>query len=220
MLKPWLIEGRREAGCDEAGRGPLAGPVTAAAVILSPDYTNPVLNDSKQLTERQRNILRTDIEANALAWAVATVDAADIDRLNILHASTHAMCLAAKALLGDVAPNVVCGGTALGTIRPEYLLIDGNRFYNETDIPYQTFVKGDATYMAIAAASILAKTHRDELMLRLHGEYPAYGWDRNKGYPTAEHFDAIEKYGVTLYHRRSFNLYRQHSLFDQPNTEQ
>ena len=220
MLKPWLIEGRREAGCDEAGRGPLAGPVTAAAVILSPDYTNPVLNDSKQLTERQRNILRTDIEANALAWAVATVDAADIDRLNILHASTHAMCLAAKALLGDVAPNVVCGGTALGTIRPEYLLIDGNRFYNETDIPYQTFVKGDATYMAIAAASILAKTHRDELMLRLHGEYPAYGWDRNKGYPTAEHFDAIEKYGVTPYHRRSFNLYRQHSLFDQPNTEQ
>ena len=218
MLKPWLIEGRHEAGCDEAGRGPLAGPVTAAAVILPHDYTNAVLNDSKQLSERQRTVLRADIEANALAWAVATVDAADIDRLNILHASTHAMCLAAQALLGDVASNVVCGGTALGTIHPEFLLIDGNRFYNETDIPYQTFVKGDATYMPIAAASILAKTHRDELMLLLHNEYPAYGWDRNKGYPTAEHFDAIEQHGVTPYHRRSFSLYRQHSLFDQPNT--
>ena len=218
MLKPWLIEGRREAGCDEAGRGPLAGPVTAAAVILPSGYSNPVLNDSKQLTERQRNTLRADIEANALAWAVATVDAADIDRLNILHASTHAMCLAAKALLGDAAPNVVCGGTQLGDVQPEYLLVDGNRFYNETDIPYQTFVKGDATYMPIAAASILAKTHRDELMLRLHNEYPDYGWDRNKGYPTAEHFDAIEQHGVTPYHRRSFSLYRQHTLFDQLNT--
>ena len=218
MLKPWFIQGRLEAGCDEAGRGCLAGPVVAAAVILPPDYQNTLLNDSKQLTARQRDQLRLEIEREALAWNVAIVSPEEIDRLNILHASTHAMCLAAQALLGDVASNVVCGGTALGTIHPEFLLIDGNRFYNETDIPYQTFVKGDATYMPIAAASILAKTHRDELMLRLHNEYPAYGWDRNKGYPTAEHFDAIEQHGVTPYHRRSFSLYRQHSLFDQPNT--
>lgn len=199
MLKPWLIEGRREAGCDEAGRGPLAGPVVAAAVVLPHDYSNPVLNDSKQLTERQRTLLRADIEANAIAWAVAIVSPAEIDRLNILHASTHAMCLAVQQLKGP---------------KPDFLLIDGNRFYNETDIPYQTFVKGDATYMSIAAASILAKTHRDELMLRLHDEYPAYGWDHNKGYPTAAHYDAIEQYGITPYHRRSFNLYRQHTLFE------
>ena len=199
MLKPWLIEGRREAGCDEAGRGPLAGPVVAAAVVLPPDYRNDILNDSKQLTERQRNLLRADIEANALAWAVAVVSPDEIDRLNILHASTHAMCLAVQQLQGP---------------KPDFLLIDGNRFYNETDIPYQTFVKGDATFMSIAAASVLAKTHRDEIMVRLHEEYPAYGWDRNKGYPTAAHYDAIEKHGVTPHHRRSFNLYRQHSLFE------
>jgi ribonuclease HII len=199
MLKPWLIEGRREAGCDEAGRGPLAGPVVAAAVVLPPDYRNDILNDSKQLTERQRNLLRADIEANAIAWAVAIVSPEEIDRLNILHASTHAMCLAVQQLQGP---------------KPDFLLIDGNRFYNETDIPYQTFVKGDATFMSIAAASILAKTHRDEIMVRLHEEYPAYGWDRNKGYPTAAHYEAIEKHGVTPHHRRSFNLYRQHSLFE------
>ena len=199
MLKPWLIEGRREAGCDEAGRGPLAGPVVAAAVVLPPDYRNDILNDSKQLTERQRNLMRADIEANALAWAVAVVSPEEIDRLNILHASTHAMCLAVQQLHG---------------LKPDFLLIDGNRFYNETDIPYQTFVKGDATFMSIAAASVLAKTHRDEIMVKLHEEYPAYGWDRNKGYPTAAHYDAIEKHGVTPHHRRSFNLYRQHSLFE------
>lgn len=199
MLKPWLIEGRREAGCDEAGRGPLAGPVVAAAVVLPPDYRNDILNDSKQLTERQRNLMRADIEANALAWAVAVVSPEEIDRLNILHASTHAMCLAVQQLQGP---------------KPDFLLIDGNRFYNETDIPYQTFVKGDATFMSIAAASVLAKTHRDEIMVHLHEEYPAYGWDRNKGYPTAAHYEAIEKHGVTPHHRRSFNLYRQHSLFE------
>lgn len=199
MLKPWLIEGRREAGCDEAGRGPLAGPVVAAAVVLPPDYRNDILNDSKQLTERQRNLLRADIEANALAWAVAVVSPEEIDRLNILHASTHAMCLAVQQLQGP---------------KPDFLLIDGNRFYNETDIPHQTFVKGDATFMSIAAASVLAKTHRDEIMVKLHEEYPAYGWDRNKGYPTAAHYEAIEKHGVTPHHRRSFNLYRQHSLFE------
>ena len=199
MLKPWLIEGRREAGCDEAGRGPLAGPVVAAAVVLPPNYRNDILNDSKQLTERQRNLLRADIEANALAWAVAVVSPEEIDRLNILHASTHAMCLAVQQLQGP---------------KPDFLLIDGNRFYNETDIPYQTFVKGDASFMSIAAASVLAKTHRDEIMVKLHEEYPAYGWDRNKGYPTAAHYEAIEKHGVTPHHRRSFNLYRQHSLFE------
>jgi ribonuclease HII len=199
MLKPWLIEGRREAGCDEAGRGPLAGPVVAAAVVLPPDYRNDILNDSKQLTERQRNLLRADIEANALAWAVAVVSPEEIDRLNILHASTHAMCLAVQQLKGP---------------KPDFLLIDGNRFYNETDIPYQTFVKGDATFMSIAAASILAKTYRDEIMVKLHEEFPEYGWDRNKGYPTAAHYEAIEKHGVTPHHRRSFNLYRQHTLFE------
>ncbi len=199
MLKPWLIEGRREAGCDEAGRGPLAGPVVAAAVVLPPDYRNDILNDSKQLTECQRNLLRADIEANAFAWAVAVVSPEEIDRLNILHASTHAMCLAVQQLQGP---------------KPDFLLIDGNRFYNETDIPYQTFVKGDATFMSIAAASILAKTHRDEIMVKLHEEFPEYGWDRNKGYPTAAHYEAIEKHGVTPHHRRSFNLYRQHTLFE------
>lgn len=198
MLAPCLITGRREAGCDEAGRGPLAGPVVAAAVILPPDYGNPLLNDSKQLSERHRNQLRIEIEREAMAWAVAVVEAEEIDRLNILHASTHAMCLAVKQL----------------SLKPEFLLIDGNRFYNETDIPYQCIVKGDAKYMPIAAASILAKTHRDELMLQLHEQYPLYGWDRNKGYPTAEHFRAIEEHGPTPFHRHSFTLYKQHSLFD------
>lgn len=201
MLEPWKIKGRLEAGCDEAGRGPLAGPVVAAAVILPPDYSNPRLNDSKQLSERQRNILRTEIERDASAWAVAVIEPEEIDRLNILHASTHAMCLAVKQL----------------SLKPEFLLIDGNRFYNETDIPYECIVKGDAKYMSIAAASILAKTHRDEIMVQLHNEYPQYGWNRNKGYPTLEHFNAIEQFGPTPYHRRSFNLYRQHTLFEIDN---
>ena len=215
MLEHNIIQGRLEAGCDEAGRGPLAGPVVAAAVVLPPSYSNPVLNDSKQLTERQRNLLRPEIEQQALAWAVAVVDAEEIDRLNILHASTHAMCLAANALLGTPSPQVTSGGTALGTCRPEFLIVDGNRFYNETPLPYQCVVGGDAKYMPVAAASILAKTHRDEIMLRLHNQYPHYGWDRNKGYPTAEHFRAIEQYGPSPLHRRSFTLYRQHTLFEQ-----
>ena len=198
MLEAWKIKGRREAGCDEAGRGPLAGHVVAAAVILPDGYSHPLLNDSKQLTERQRDRLRTEIVRDAAAWAVAVVEPGEIDRLNILHASTHAMCLAVQQL----------------AVKPEFLLIDGNRFYNETDIPYECIVKGDAKYMSIAAASILAKTHRDELMVQLHNEYPQYGWDRNKGYPTIEHFNAIEQYGLTPYHRRSFNLYRQHTLFE------
>ncbi len=215
MLEHNIIQGRLEAGCDEAGRGPLAGPVVAAAVVLPPAYSNPVLNDSKQLSERQRNLLRPEIEQQALAWAVAVVDAEEIDRLNILHASTHAMCLAANALLGTPSPQVTSGGTALGTCRPEFLIVDGNRFYNETPLPYQCVVGGDAKYMPVAAASILAKTHRDEIMFRLHNQYPHYGWDRNKGYPTAEHFRAIEQYGPSPLHRRSFTLYRQHTLFEQ-----
>lgn len=214
MLKYGLISGRREAGCDEAGRGPLAGPVVAAAVLLPDGYKNSILNDSKQLTERQRNQLREEIEREATAWAVATVDAQEIDKLNILHASTHAMCLAVKALLGDCASGVVFGGRKLGQEMPQFLLIDGNRFYNETPLQYQCIVGGDAALAPIAAASVLAKTHRDELMMRLHEEYPHYGWDRNKGYPTAEHYRAIETYGVTPYHRRSFSLYKQHSLFE------
>ena len=200
MLNLCLQPGRREAGCDEAGRGPLAGPVVAAAVILPDDYRNPMLIDSKQLTERQRNQLRLEIEREAVAWAVATVSAEEIDRLNILHASTHAMCLAVKRL----------------SVKPDFLLIDGNHFYNETDIPHQCIVKGDAKLMPIAAASILAKTHRDELMTQLHEEYPCYGWDTNKGYPTAAHYQAIEQHGVSPYHRHSFTLYKQHSLFEQP----
>ena len=198
MLAPYIIQGRREAGCDEAGRGPLAGPVVAAAVILPQDYRNPQLNDSKQLNERQRNLLREEIEREAVAWAVAVVSAQEIDRLNILHASTHAMCLAVQTL----------------KTKPEFLIIDGNRFYNETDIPYQCIVKGDAQYMPIAAASILAKTHRDELMDQLHEEYPYYGWNTNKGYPTAAHYRAIEQHGISPYHRHSFTLYKQHTLFE------
>lgn len=200
MLKPCMIEGRLEAGCDEAGRGPLAGPVTAAAVILPPGYHHPELNDSKQLNAKQRDALRAEIERDAIAWAVVDVSADEIDRLNILHASTHAMCLAVEQL----------------SVRPDFLLVDGNRFYNETGIPYQCVVKGDALYMSIAAASILAKTHRDAVMQQLHGEYPVYGWDHNKGYPTESHYRAIEAHGISPYHRHSFTLYKQHSLFEQP----
>ncbi len=214
MLNFCVKSGRREAGCDEAGRGPLAGPVVAAAVLLPDEYTSPTLNDSKQLSERQRNNLRIEIERDALAWAVAEVTPEEIDSLNILHASTHAMSLAANALVGRPAEGVTAGGSHLGKIKPEFLLIDGNRFYNETSLPYQCIVGGDARFMPIAAASILAKTYRDAIMIRLHQEYPVYGWDRNKGYPTAEHYRAIEEHGISPYHRHSFTLYRQHSLFE------
>lgn len=214
MLDAHLIAGRLEAGCDEAGRGPLAGPVVAAAVLLPEGYVNDTLNDSKQLTERQRLRLRDEIQEEAAAWAIAVVGPEEIDRRNILHASTHAMCLAANALLGQAAEGVVSGGRQLGRIKPEFLLIDGNRFYNETPLPYQCIVRGDARLMPIAAASILAKTHRDQIMVQLHQEYPAYGWDHNKGYPTADHYRAIEVYGVTPHHRHSFTLYRQHTLFE------
>lgn len=197
-LKPYLVEGRVEVGCDEAGRGPLAGPVTAAAVILPPDFDNEIINDSKQLTERRRETLRTVIEHQALAWAVAMVWPEEIDRINILNASILAMHRALDAL----------------EVKPEHILVDGNRFKPWHDVPYTTIVKGDATMMSIAAASILAKTHRDEYMLRIAQDFPQYGWDRNKGYPTKDHYAAIEQYGITPYHRKSFTLiHRQLSLF-------
>ena len=198
MLQSFLIAGRVEAGCDEAGRGCLAGPVTAAAVILPPDFHNDLINDSKQLTERQREQLRPVIEREALAWAVAMVSPQEIDRMNILRASITAMHRALDQL----------------SVRPEGILVDGNRFYPYQDIPHTTIVKGDGKMLCIAAASILAKTHRDELMRRLHEEYPQYGWDRNKGYPTPDHRAAIAAHGVTPYHRHTFQLLPQPTLFD------
>ena len=190
MLKSSHSGLRWECGCDEAGRGCLAGPVYAAAVVLPPDYRNDALNDSKQLSPRRRTELRTAIEHDAVAWAVASVSAEEIDQMNILRASMHAMNLAINQL----------------KVTPELLLIDGNRFYNETEIPYQCIVKGDATYLSIAAASILAKTYRDEEMERLDSDWPAYGWSRNKGYPTAAHYRAIAEHGISPWHRRSFRL--------------
>lgn len=198
MLQQYLIEGRIEAGCDEAGRGCLAGPVTAAAVILPPDFHNDLINDSKQLTEKQREALRPIIEREALAWAVAHVSPQEIDRINILRASITAMHRAIDQL----------------KTRPEALLIDGNRFYKYQDIPHTTIVKGDGKMLSIAAASILAKTHRDEVMRNLAEEFPQYGWGKNKGYPTKEHRAAIAAYGATPHHRMSFQLLEQPSLFD------
>ncbi|MDE5882255.1 MAG: ribonuclease HII [Muribaculaceae bacterium] len=190
MLKPFLNEGIIEAGCDEAGRGCLCGPVSCAAVILPPDFECPELNDSKQLSEKKRAQLRPIIEEKALAWAVVMVEAEEIDRINILQASITGMHRALDAL----------------SIRPEHILVDGNRFRKYNDIPHTTVVKGDATYMSIAAASILAKTHRDELMERLAEEFPDYGWAVNKGYPTKAHRAAIAIHGVTPYHRLTFRL--------------
>ncbi|MBD5281262.1 MAG: ribonuclease HII [Bacteroides sp.] len=190
MLQPFLNPGLIEAGCDEAGRGCLCGPVSCAAVILPPDFECPELNDSKQLSEKKRAALRPYIEEHALAWAVVMVEAEEIDRINILQASITGMHRALDAL----------------TVRPEHILVDGNRFRKYNDIPHTTVVKGDATYMSIAAASILAKTHRDELMERLAEEYPEYGWAVNKGYPTKAHRAAIAQYGPTPHHRRTFRL--------------
>jgi len=193
-----LIAGRVEAGCDEAGRGCLAGPVTAAAVILPPDFHNDLINDSKQLTERQRERLRPVIEREAVAWAVAMVSPQEIDRINILRASITAMHRALDML----------------TVRPEGILVDGNRFFPYHDIPHATIIKGDGKMLSIAAASILAKTHRDELMRQLDQEFPQYGWARNKGYPTPDHRAAIARHGVTPHHRRTFQLLPQPTLFD------
>ena len=196
MLLPFYNKKLSEAGCDEAGRGCLAGPVYAAAVILPHDYSNPLLNDSKKLTPKQRLALRHDIENDAVAWAVAAVDNNEIDRINILRASIHAMNLAVSQL----------------NTTPQFLLIDGNRFISENNIPYLCVVKGDAKYQAIAAASILAKTYRDEYMESQHELYPHYGWDRNKGYPTKLHYSAILQHGISPLHRKSFTLYQQQEI--------
>jgi ribonuclease HII len=179
-----------ECGCDEAGRGCLAGPVVAAAVILPQNFECPLLNDSKQLTELQREALRPIIEKEALAWAVAEVDNHEIDEINILNASILAMHRAVQKL----------------TTRPEFIIVDGNRFKPFEDIPHQTIVKGDSKYLSIAAASVLAKTHRDELMQTLHAEFPHYDWDKNKAYPTLKHRASIREHGTTGYHRMTFNL--------------
>lgn len=188
-LLEYMMEGRTEAGCDEAGRGPLAGPVFAAAVILPRGFYHPLLNDSKKMSRSQRNLLRTIIEKESVAWAVEMVSAQEIDKLNILWASVAGMQRAVREL----------------KTKPDFLLIDGNRFKPFDDYPYQTVVHGDATYQSIAAASVLAKTHRDEYMTGLAAEYPQYGWERNMGYPTPEHIAAIKQYGYTPEHRKSFH---------------
>ena len=190
MLLPYLNADLIEAGCDEAGRGCLAGAVYAAAVVLPKDFRNELLNDSKQLTEHQRYALREVIEREAVAWAVGVVSPAEIDKINILNASFLAMHRAIDQL----------------KVRPQHLLIDGNRFKKYQDIPHTTVVKGDGKYLSIAAASILAKTYRDDYMSRLDEEYPMYDWKKNKGYPTRKHREAVRRYGTTPYHRMSFNL--------------
>lgn len=190
MLLPHYFTDLTEAGCDEAGRGCLAGSVYAAAVILPRDYNNPDLNDSKKLSAAHRNELREAIERDALAWAVGVVTAKEIDKINILRASILAMHRALDAL----------------SVRPEAVIVDGNRFSPYRDLPYKTIVKGDGKYQAIAAASILAKTYRDDYMDRLAEEYPQYDWKSNKGYPTRRHREAIRQFGITPYHRRSYNL--------------
>ncbi|MCB0568148.1 MAG: ribonuclease HII [Phaeodactylibacter sp.] len=190
MLTPYLDEKMAEAGCDEAGRGCLAGPVFAAAVILPKDFRDELLNDSKQLNERQRYQARAVIEREALAWAVAQVGPEEIDRINILNASFLAMHRAIEQL----------------SIEPESLLIDGNRFRAYRNIPHFCIVKGDGKFLSIAAASILAKTYRDDYMMQLHEVYPYYHWRDNKGYPTAEHREAIKEHGPSPHHRKSFRL--------------
>ena len=188
-LLRFMHEDLVEAGCDEAGRGPLAGPVFAAAVVLPKNFCHPVLNDSKKMTEKQRDELRPIIEKEALAWAVEAVSAAEIDEINILNASIAGMQRAVRKL----------------AVKPDFLLIDGNRFKPFDEFKYATVVRGDAIYTSIAAASVLAKTYRDEFMIRLAEEFPMYGWERNMGYPTKEHIEAIRRYGYTKWHRRSFH---------------
>ncbi|HVZ55932.1 MAG TPA: ribonuclease HII [Chitinophagaceae bacterium] len=190
MLKAYFQTELTEAGCDEAGRGCYAGPVYAAAVILPRDFRDPLLNDSKQLTEKQRYALRERIQREAVAWGVASLDNHQIDSLNILQASIRAMHLA----IDQLRPS------------PGLLLVDGNRFTPYGRTPHRCIVRGDATYASIAAASILAKTYRDDFMLTLHREFPVYGWDRNKGYGTAQHREAIERHGLCKYHRLSFRI--------------
>ena len=190
MLKPFYQKDLIEAGCDEAGRGCLAGPVFAAAVILPVNFNHPLLNDSKKVSEKNRNELRLIIEKSALAFAVASIDNDEIDKINILKASFKAMHLALDKLKK----------------KPQLLLIDGNRFYNYKKIPHRCIIKGDSIYTSIAAASILAKTYRDGFMLKLHKKFPQYSWDNNKGYGTVLHRNAIEEFGQCKYHRKSFKL--------------
>ena len=189
-LLPFFKEGVVEAGCDEAGRGCLAGPVVAAAVILPSDYSHQVLNDSKKLSQKQRNLIKDQIKADAIAWAVGVVSHTEIDEINILNASFLAMHRAIDQLIQ----------------KPELLLIDGNRFKPYQEIKHETIVKGDGKYYSIAAASVLAKTYRDDLMMELHEQFPPYGWDTNAGYPTALHREAIREFGITPHHRKSFRL--------------
>lgn len=199
MLRSYHQKRFKEAGADEAGRGCYAGPVFAAAVILPHDFFHPVLNDSKQVIAKDREILRDVIQACAIAWAVARVDNTEIDQINILRASFKAMHLAIEQL----------------TPQPKLLLIDGNRFVTYRDVRHHCIVKGDGIYSSIAAASILAKTYRDAYMKDLHEEFPHYGWDKNKGYGTLEHRTAIEKHGLCRYHRMSYNIEpKQYNLFD------
>ncbi|MCF8367918.1 MAG: ribonuclease HII [Bacteroidales bacterium] len=193
MLKPYFTNNKPEAGCDEAGRGCLAGPVFAAAVILPTDFFHPLLNDSKKLSSKQRNILKSVIEKEAAAWSVAQVDNIKIDEINILNASILAMHKAIDGL----------------KLIPKCLIIDGNRFKPYHNIPYHCIVKGDGKYASIAAASVLAKTYRDEFMLNAHKDYPMYGWDKNKGYPTKLHKSSLSLFGITPLHRKSFNLSEQ-----------
>jgi ribonuclease HII len=191
MLRSFLYHNLIEAGCDEAGRGSLAGPVTAAAVILPKNYKHPVLNDSKKLSEKQRQEMKEEILSSAIAWNVAFVGNDEIDEINILRASIKAMHLAIDGLAK----------------KPQFLLIDGNSFFPYKNLKHKTIVKGDGLFFPIAAASILAKTFRDEFMEKIHEEFPVYMWNRNKGYPTSFHRDALVKHGATLYHRKSFSLF-------------
>ena len=198
MLKSFLYNNLIEAGCDEAGRGCLAGPVTAAAVILPKNFKHEVLNDSKKLSAKQRAILKDEIINSAIAWKVAFIDNSEIDEMNILRASIKAMHIAIDGLEKV----------------PQFLLIDGNRFYAYRDINYKTIIKGDGLFFSIAAASVLAKTFRDEFMEKIHIEYPEYDWKKNKGYPTSFHRAAIMKYGITPFHRKSFNLFDSQLKFE------
>jgi len=190
MLELFFQEAQPEAGCDEAGRGCLAGPVFAAAVILPPDFSEPLLNDSKKLNEKQRYDLREIIQKKALAWAVQSIDQTEIDEINILNASIKAMHLAIRQL----------------ALNPKFIIVDGNRFKPFNNTPHKTIVKGDGKYASIATASILAKTYRDDFMLKVHQEFPIYNWKKNKGYPTADHRRAIQEHGRCLLHRNSFQF--------------
>ena len=190
MLKLKYQEELLEVGTDEAGRGCLCGPVVAAAVILPTDFTHPFLNDSKQLTEKQRKILKPIIEQKAIAFGVSFVDEKEVDKMNVLQASITGMKRSIERL----------------EIQPEFIIVDGNKFKTYKDIPHKTIVKGDAKYLSIAAASVLAKTYRDEFMEKLHQEFPMYNWKQNKGYPTKQHRNAIREFGITSYHRKTFRL--------------